>query len=100
MQKFYYFYNKHNAIIYKCDSYEVMIKHYLQDKGIIEKVKYQQTKHQNYYKMEEKDMYKTYSDFASDMLSRGFTWDEIEYYWRNPDEFEELCDEEVEQCKN
>ncbi len=41
MQKFYYFYNKHNAIIYKCDSYEVMIKHYLQDKGIIEKVKYQ-----------------------------------------------------------
>ena len=45
-------------------------------------------------------MYKTYSDFASDMLSRGFTWDEIEYYWRNLDEFEELCDEEVEQCKN
>ena len=45
-------------------------------------------------------MYKTYADFASDMLSRGFTWDEIEYYWRNPDEFEELCDEEVEQCKN
>ena len=33
MQKFYYFYNKHNAIIYKCDSYEVMIKHNLQDKA-------------------------------------------------------------------
>lgn len=50
--------------------------------------------------MEEKEMYNTYSDFANDMLSRGFTWDEIEYYWRNPEEFEELCDEEVEICKN
>ena len=45
-------------------------------------------------------MYNTYSDFASDMLSRGFTWDEIEYYWRNPEEFGWLGDEEAEQCRN
>lgn len=37
-------------------------------------------------------MYNTYEDFAKDMLDRGFSWDKIEYYWRNPDEFEELCD--------
>lgn len=37
-------------------------------------------------------MYNTYEDFARDMLSRGFSWDEIEYYWRNPDEFEALFD--------
>ena len=30
--------NKHGACIYKCDSYEVMIKHYLQDKDIISRV--------------------------------------------------------------
>ena len=38
------------------------------------------------------DMYNTYEDFANDMLDRGFSWDEIEYYWRNPDEFDELFD--------
>lgn len=39
-----------------------------------------------------RNMYNTYEDFARDMLSRGFTWEEVEYYWRNPDEFDELCD--------
>lgn len=39
-QKFYKFYNKHNAIIYKCDTFEVMIKYYLKDKDIISKVLY------------------------------------------------------------
>jgi hypothetical protein len=41
MQKFYKIYNKHNALIYKCDCYEIAIKHYLQDKDIISKVKYE-----------------------------------------------------------
>lgn len=34
----YYFFNKHKAIIYKCDSIEVAIKHYLQDKDILSKI--------------------------------------------------------------
>ncbi len=34
----YYFLNKHKAIIYKCDSIEVAIRHYLQDKDILSKI--------------------------------------------------------------
>ena len=48
--------------------------------------------HKSLQKWTRTDMYNTYEDFANDMLDRGFSWDEIEYYWRNPDEFDELFD--------
>lgn len=34
--------------------------------------------------------YTTYESFVKDLLSRGYSWDEVEYYWRNLEEFEEM----------
>ncbi len=41
MQKFYKFYNKHNALIYKCDTIEVAIKYWQKDYDIIAMIKYE-----------------------------------------------------------
>jgi len=32
-----------------------------------------------------------YNDFVKQMFSFGFDWMDIEYYWRNQEEFEKLC---------
>lgn len=34
--------------------------------------------------------YTTYESFVKNLLSRGYRWDEVEYYWRNPEELENL----------
>lgn len=39
----------------------------------------------------------TYESFAKELLSRGYSWDEVEYYWRNPEELNRMeNDEEIE----
>lgn len=39
----------------------------------------------------------TYESFAKDLLSRGYSWSEVEYYWRNPEELNRMeNDEEIE----
>lgn len=35
----------------------------------------------------------TYERFIKNLLFLGFTWNEVEYYWRNPKEYEKLCQE-------
>lgn len=44
--------------------------------------------------------YTTYESFVKDLLSRGYSWDEVEYYWRHPEELEEIEQEEIEGFRN
>ncbi len=41
----------------------------------------------------------TYESFAKEMLENGYSWDEVEYYWRHPEEMEELEINETEEIR-
>ena len=40
----------------------------------------------------------TYESFAKEMLENGYSWDEVEYYWRHPEEMEELEINDTQSC--
>ena len=35
----------------------------------------------------------SYNEFIKEMFANGFEWTDIEYYWRNPDDYEQMLEE-------
>ena len=41
----------------------------------------------------------TYESFAKELLNLGYSWDEVEYYWRNPEKLNRMENNEKIEIK-